>query len=262
MMSEDLDNQLDYLIDRLVSEMPDQRCGWQLHSTQQRFDAFRALVNIREPKPIDDEFLNVQDRMLQAVAASKGIVDAAELPPCRIDERLALWQGDITALRADAIVNAANSGMLGCFVPGHHCIDNTIHTYAGVQLRLACDRIMRAQGHPEPTAQAKVTPGFNLPARCIIHTVGPVVHGAPTSEQAAQLAQCYAACLDAAVEAQCRTVAFCCISTGVFGYPQAEAARIAVDAVCAWLDRTGARIHVVFDVFLDSDRDIYEQLLG
>ena len=227
------------------------------------WEQFRALVNTREPLPVPDKFLAAQDRLLQGLVADAGVTDAAALPSAPADARLALWRGDITTLAADAIVNAANSGMLGCWIPGHHCIDNAIHTYAGVQLRLECARLMRAQGHEEPTGQAKVTPAFNLPARWIVHTVGPIANGAPTNLHRAQLAQCYRSCLDAAAQQGCRTVAFCCISTGVFGFPQDEAARIAVATVQEWLDEHAPTtpLRVVFNVFGDADERIYRELL-
>lgn len=202
----------------------------------QAWERFRALVNTREPLPASEDFLAAQDRLLQGLIADAGVTSADSLPPAPVDARLALWRGDITTLAADAIVNAANSGMLGCWIPGHYCIDNAIHTYAGVQLRLECARLMQAQGHEEPTGQAKVTPAYNLPARWVIHTVGPIANGRPTETHRQQLAACYRSCLDAAVEHDCRTVAFCCISTGVFGFPQVEAAQIAVATVREWLD--------------------------
>lgn len=239
---------------------------------------FRALVNTREPIAAPAEFLAVQDRLLRSLIAETGVTDAAALSPARLDGRLALWRGDITTLSADAVVNAANSGMLGCWIPGHFCIDNAIHTYAGVQLRLECARIMREQGHEEPAGQAKVTPAYNLPARWVIHTVGPIADGRPTDLHRAQLAQCYRSCLDAAARRRLATVAFCCISTGVFGFPQEEAARIAVGTVRDWLDeRVGADgetnddpkacgspaadMRVVFNVFGNADERIYHGLL-
>lgn len=229
----------------------------------QMWERFRALVNTREPLPASVEFLAAQDRLLQGLIADAGITDAAALPPTSLDARLSLWRGDITTLAADAIVNAANSGMLGCWIPGHYCIDNAIHTYAGVQLRLECARIMADQGHEEPTGQAKVTPAYNLPARFIVHTVGPIANGQPSAMHRAQLAQCYRSCLDAAADRGCTTLAFCCISTGVFGFPQAEAARIAVDTVRTWLDaHPHLSLHVIFNVFGATDEEIYRELLG
>ena len=166
-----------------------------------------------------------------------GIARAAELPPTPVDARLSVWRGDITTLEADAIVNAANSALLGCWLPGHHCIDNAIHTFAGVQLRMACAALMERQGHAEPTGRVQVTDAYNLPARWVLHTVGPIANGAPTERHRRELASCYESCLEAAAACGCRTVAFCCVSTGTFGFPQREAAEIAVGAVRSWLDR-------------------------
>lgn len=223
---------------------------------------FRALVNTREPVPANSELLDMQDELLQGLLAQRGVHDVAEAVTSPADARLRLWRGDITTLAADGIVNAANSQMLGCWVPGHHCIDNAIHTYAGIQLRLACARIMQAQGHEEPTGQAKVTDAFNLPARCVIHTVGPIANGCPTPRHRAELASCYRSCLDAAAGEGLRSVAFCCISTGIFGFPQQEAARIAVRTVQAWLDAHEPDMTVVFNVFGSADEQLYQELLG
>ena len=175
-----------------------------------------------------------------------------------------MWRGDITTLAADAIVNAANSQLLGCWVPGHYCIDNAIHTFAGVQLRIECAAIMKAQGHEEPTGQAKVTSAYNLPSSLVIHTVGPIVeNGKPTKQHKRLLAASYRNCLDAAAERRCKSIAFCCISTGAFGFPQEEAARIAVDTVRAWLDANPkADMHVIFDVYTEKDEQTYRTILG
>ncbi len=229
-----------------------------------QWDAFRALVNVRSPEPGSRELLGLQDEMLRDLIAWRGVTDAEKIPFAASDERLALWRGDITTLSVDAIVNAANSQMLGCFVPGHFCIDNAIHTFAGVQLRLECARLMEAQGHPEPTGMAKMTDAFNLPSRWIIHTVGPIAQGAPTELDCALLANCYKACLDAADERRCGSIAFCCISTGVFGFPQEDAAPIAVRTVTDWLDAhpTASLRMVIFNVFSDRDQEIYGRLLG
>ncbi|WP_080800574.1 protein-ADP-ribose hydrolase [Arabiibacter massiliensis] len=228
----------------------------------ERWAMARALMNMRPPLPVPPEVLADQDAVLQARMARTDVADARELPAIPGDDRLALWRGDITTLAADAIVNAANCKLLGCFIPGHHCIDNAIHTFAGMQLRLACDDLMRAQGHDEPTGQAKVTPAFNLPARFVVHTVGPMVPtGRPTPAQDEQLASCYRSCLDAAADAGCASVAFCCISTGEFRFPRERAARIAVDEVRAWLAGDARIERVVFDVFGDADEDVYRRLL-
>lgn len=223
-------------------------------------ERLRALFNTRPPWPVSSEFLALQDAFLQEERNIRGVTSAASIPFMR--GRLCLWQGDITLLECDAIVNAANSAMLGCFHPGHHCIDNAIHTFAGVQLRLFCARMMEEQGHPERTGGAKITPAFNLPSRHVIHTVGPVVNGAPSAEDARLLASCYASCLDLAAKNGVETLVFCCISTGVFGFPQQEAAEIAVRTVSVRLKEYPAVRKVVFNVFRNSDLEIYRRLLG
>jgi O-acetyl-ADP-ribose deacetylase (regulator of RNase III) len=204
----------------------------------------------------------VQDALLGAERGSRGVVHVRELPAIPSDGRLVLWQGDITRLDADAIVNAANSQLLGCFRPGHNCIDNVIHSAAGLQLREECAALMRAQGHEEPTGRAKLTGGYNLPAKHVLHTVGPIIEGAVTAEDRALLASCYRACLDLAAEKGLRSVAFCCISTGVFRFPKQRAAEIAVRTVRQWLaGHEGAMERVIFNVFNDKDRERYEQIL-
>ena len=225
------------------------------------WDAFRALVNTRPPWPTGDDFLAAQDELLRGLISEAGVhsVDEATVSP--VDARLRLWRGDITTLAADAIVNAANAQMLGCWAPRHFCIDNAIHTYAGVQLRLECARLMEAQGHEEPTGQAKVTDAYNLPSRRIIHTVGPIAHGMPAARHRVQLASSYRSCLDAAAAEGARSIAFCCVSTGVFGFPQLEAAQIAVRTVRAWLDEECSDMTVVFNVFEERDEAIYRELL-
>lgn len=255
----------------LVNHLMDERGAGSKHVEPQedprwfmeQWEQFRALVNTREPKPASPEFLKVQDRVLQLMVAEPGITEADELGRTASDPRLSIWRGDITALRCDAIVNAANSALLGCWIPGHLCIDNAIHTFAGVQLRAACAKAMAAQGHPEPTAQAKVTDGYNLPARRVIHTVGPIADGRPTDTHRRQLAECYRACLDAAAAAGLSSIAFCCISTGVFGFPQKEAASIAVASVRRWLnEHPDIPMTVVFNVFSETDESLYRPLLG
>ena len=248
------------LVDILAEERGRKRTSGD--DRDELWDEFRAYVNTRQPVPATEEFLSLQDALLKSEIAHKGImrVEATESSPA--DGRLRLWQGDITCLATDAIVNAANTQMLGCWVPGHHCIDNAIHTYAGVQLRLACAELMQQQGHDKPTGHAKVTPAFNLPARYVLHTVGPIYAGRPSPRQDRQLADCYRSCLDAAGELRLASVAFCCISTGVFGFPQERAARIAVDTVRSWLDEQGSGMTVVFNTFLDTDTAIYRDLLG
>ena len=219
----------------------------------------RGLLNIREPQRIGADFLQIQDEYLQEEIAAKGIIDAADLEP--LQPGLYLWQGDITTLRCDAIVNAANSGMTGCYCPNHGCIDNTIHTYAGVQLRLTCEELMEQQGHPEPTGQAKITPAFNLPCRYVLHTVGPIINGRVTQRDRLLLASCYRSCLELAAEKNLESVAFCCISTGEFHFPNQLAAEIAVQTVKEFLQQHTSVKKVIFNVFKDMDKKIYERLL-
>lgn len=215
----------------------------------------RALLNLRPPHAVSSQFLEAQDEELQIQRREKGVVE--------IDGKgLLLWQGDITRLKVDAIVNAANSQMLGCFVPLHGCIDNAIHSAAGIQLRLACEELMARQGHEEPTGTAKITKGYNLPASYVLHTVGPIVqNGMPTKEQEEALASCYRSCLMLADSRKLQSIAFCCISTGVFGFPQKRAAEIAVGKVRELLKACKHIRTVVFNVFKDEDYAIYLPLL-
>ena len=220
----------------------------------------RALLNVRPPQPVSDDFLAVQDAYLQVRTREKGVTHLRDLAP--LQEHLYLWRGDITTLAVDGIVNAANSQMLGCFAPNHGCIDNAIHTFAGVQLRLACAEQMAIQGHEERTGQAKITPGFNLPAAHVLHTVGPIVgwQGVTPRDQAS-LASCYRSCLELAARNGLRSLAFCCISTGEFHYPNDEAARIAVDVVAQLPAEQRHPMEVVFNVFKPVDLAIYHDLL-
>ncbi len=220
---------------------------------------FRGLVNIRPAVEVDEEFLKIQDEYLREENTSRGITDIAALKPVRGD--IYLWRGDITTLKVDAIVNAANSSLTGCWQPNHSCIDNCIHTFAGVQLRKVCDEMMRRQGHAEETGKAKITPAFNLPCRFVLHTVGPIVRGVLTQKDKELLASCYTSCLDLAEENGLKSVAFCCISTGVFCFPPGEAAKTAVKTVGEWKVRTKSNMKLLFNVFLQSDEEIYRQLL-
>ena len=220
----------------------------------------RSLFNIRMPKETSEEFLRVQDEYLREESKRKGITDIKDLQP--VQDGVYLWQGDITTLKCDAIVNAANSQMLGCFQPCHSCIDNAIHTFSGIQLRRECNRIMRVQGHNEPTGQAKITPAYNLPCNYVIHTVGPIVQGYLTEDDCELLKSCYLSCLKLAEENGVESIAFCCISTGVFGFPQREAAKIAIDTVKEYKAATASNIKVIFNVFKNEDLFIYRELLS
>ena len=248
-----------FLIRSLLKEEPAYRqAGIPADAENQRL-LLRGLMNVRPPRSTSPEFLRVQDAYLQARTAENGITDLDGLTPAQ--PGLYLWQGDITTLRCDAIVNAANSGMTGCYCPNHRCIDNAIHTFAGIQLRLACAEIMEQQGSPEPTGQAKITPAFNLPCRYILHTVGPIVTGQVTEQDCALLASCYRSCLELAAEHGLESVAFCCISTGEFHFPNQQAAEIAVGTVRAFLDHKTSVKKVIFNVFKDLDKEIYNRLL-
>ena len=202
----------------------------------------------------------MQDAYLQGETAAKVITDIADLTP--IQPGLYLWQGDITTLKCDAIVNAANSGMTGCYIPNHRCIDNAIHTFAGVELRLACAELMEQQGYPEPIGRAKITPAFNLPCKYVLHTVGPIIDGRVTKADKELLASCYRSCLELAAENGLESVAFCCISTGEFHFPNEQAAQIAVEIVKEFLKTQTSVKKVIFNVFKDLDKAIYEKLLG
>ena len=249
-----------FLIRSLLKENPEYRdMGIPADANSQR-QLLRGLLNIRAPRRSSPDFLQIQDEYLQRETAAKGITDAADLVP--MQPGLYLWQGDITTLKCDAIVNAANSGMTGCYCPNHGCIDNAIHTYAGVQLRLACAEIMDRQGHPEPTGQAKITPAFDLPCRYVLHTVGPIINGRVTQRDRALLASCYRACLELAAKKRLESVAFCCISTGEFHFPNQIAAEIAVQTVKAFLKKQTSVKKVIFNVFKDMDKALYEKLLG
>lgn len=246
-----------YLITELLQEEP-QYCKLEIPANEQEQKTLlRSLLNIRPPKPASDRFLKVQDAYLQTETSQKGLTSIADLQP--LQEKIYLWQGDITTLRCDAIVNAANSKMLGCFYPNHSCIDNAIHTFAGVQLRLACAALMQQQD--EPTGQAKITPAFNLPCRYVLHTVGPIVHGHLTQQNQAILASCYRSCLELAEQNGLKSVAFCCISTGEFHFPNDKAAEIAIQTVKDYQTQTNSQIEVIFNVFKKLDYDIYQKLL-
>lgn len=247
-----------FLLEFLLRERGETMALPEDEAAQRRL--LRALCNAREPIPAPADFLEVQDAYLQEETRRKGVTDAARIPEA--EPGIRLWRGDITTLRCDAIVNAANSALLGCFVPCHGCIDNAIHTCAGVQLRLACAELMAAQGHPEPTGRAKITPAFNLPSRYVLHTVGPIVRNRPTARDEALLAACYRSCLELAAAHGARSVAFCCISTGEFHFPSARAAQIAVQTVREARKTLQHEMDVIFNVYQERDLRIYEGLLA
>ena len=266
-----------YLNTILLEEMPQYKADAaifpdELH-TQRRL--LRSLMNLRHPGPISADFLQEQDILLKEEASNKGVVPPDELPNIADEtskditpqgapaHNLILWQGDITRLAADGIVNAANSAMLGCFAPCHGCIDNAIHSAAGLQLREACAQLMEQQGHPEPTGQAKITPAYNLPSKYVLHTVGPIIpaNRQPNDAEAELLASCYRSCLELAAQHQLKSIAFCCISTGEFHYPREEAAQIALNTVSNWLASSGSDMKVIFNVFKDEDLTVYKSLL-
>lgn len=248
-----------YLIKYLLNEQPQYKNAPVPLDEQEQKVMLRSLFNIRMPKPVSKDFLQIQNEYLEEEINRKGITEIADLQPAR--DNLYLWQGDITTLRCDAVVNAANSQMLGCFCPCHGCIDNAIHTFAGVQLRLSCSEIMENQGHGKETGKAKITPAFNLPSSFVIHTVGPIVRGTLTDENCRQLASCYRSCLELAEQNRLKSIAFCCISTGEFHFPNDCAAEIAVQTVTDFIKQNKSRIKVIFNVFKDSDYEIYRKLL-
>lgn len=249
-----------FLIQSLLKEKTEYRdIAIPTESESQR-QLLRGLMNIRAPQRIGTDFLQTQDAYLQDETAAKGITDVNDLTP--IQPGLYLWQGDITTLKCDAIVNAANSGMTGCYIPNHRCIDNAIHTFAGVELRLACAELMEQQGRPEPTGRAKITPAFNLPCRYVLHTVGPIISGRVSKEDKELLASCYRSCLELAAENKLESVAFCCISTGEFHFPNEQAAEIAVRTVKEFYKKQSSVKKVIFNVFKDLDQEIYARLLG
>jgi UPF0189 protein in tap1-dppD intergenic region len=250
----------EYLLKRLIEENSQYIDTKISDNDEEQKWLLRALFNVRPPKEVDSEFLRIQDEYLKNELKEKGIIKLSDLKPLK--DRIYLWQGDITTLATDAIVNAANSAMLGCFIPNHRCIDNAIHTYAGIQLRLSCNKLMTFQGKEEETGKAKITPAFNLPSKYIIHTVGPIVYGELTKRDRKILKSCYYSCLKVAENEGLKSIAFCCISTGEFHFPNEEAAKIAVDTVYEYRKENNSETEVVFNVFKDRDYEIYRRLLG
>ena len=251
-----------WLIKELQKD-PSQLSNYPIPADEQgQKDLLRGLMNIWMPKELSDEFLKIQDEYLTEENRRIGITDIEDLQPIAGNNRLYLWQGDMTTLKVSAIVNPANEALLGCFQILHSCADNVIHSKAGLGLRYKCNCIMEKQGHPEPTGQAKITPAYNLPCDYVIHTVGPIVQGPLTKKHEQLLASCYKSCLDIAEENGVKSIALCCISTGVFMFPNQRAAEIAVETVKNWLDETGSEMKIVFNVFKDIDFEIYEKLLN
>ncbi|MGL6198808.1 MAG: protein-ADP-ribose hydrolase [Lachnospiraceae bacterium] len=250
---------LEYLLKAFLAESPHYQGMGIPESTQERKQLLRSLVNVRTAKPVEDSLLEIQDAYLQEELSNKGVVHISKIE--EVKPQIYLWQGDITRLKADAIVNAANSALLGCFVPCHGCIDNAIHTYAGVQLRLECNSMMDEQGHDEPIGSAKITKAYNLPSRYVIHTVGPIVAGKLSKRDCGLLASCYQSCLKLAQDYQLSSIAFCCISTGEFHFPQEEAAKIAISTVTEFLREQTSVMEVIFNAFKESDYQIYKHLL-
>lgn len=249
-----------FLIKEMLKEQPQYSKIEIPVGEQEQKIVLRSLFNIRMPLPVTDKFLAVQDAYLQEETRKKGVTALSDLEP--VQKGIYLWRGDITTLQCDGIVNAANSQMLGCFCPNHGCIDNAIHTFAGVQLRLACAELMRKQGHEEETGKAKITPAFNLPCRYVIHTVGPIIRGQVTKSDKNALASCYRSCLELAEQNGVKSIAFCCISTGEFHFPNDKAAEIAVQTVKDFKSQTHSEIEVILNVFKDIDYKIYRELLG
>ena len=251
-----------WLIQKLLSERKDAD-GVQIPKDEQgQKDLLRGLMNIRMPDPIDDEFLKIQDEYLTEENLAEGVVKIEDLTPVKADNRLYIWQGDMSRLAVDAVTLPANSGFTGCYQWLHSCLDNILGSKAGIELRLFTNDIITRQGYPEPTGQAKITPGFNLPSKYIIHTVGPIVQGRLTKENERMLASCYRSILELADQNDIKTLALCCISTGVFMFPNQRAAEIAVETVRKYLEETGSQIKVIFNVFKDIDLMLYRYYLG
>lgn len=250
----------EYLITELLKESSKYKdIKIPTNETEQKI-LLRSLFNIRMPLPVSDDFITIQDEYLREETRIKGITNLEDLEPIQPD--IYLWQGDITTLACEAIVNAANSELLGCFCPCHGCIDNAIHTFAGVQLRLKCAEIMKKQGHKEETGRAKITLSYNLPCKYVLHTVGPIVKGSLTQQDCDLLVSCYRSCLELAEQSGIKSIAFCCISTGEFHFPNDTAAEIAIKTVKDFKRNSHSKIKVVFNVFKNTDYEIYRELLG
>ena len=265
-MDKTQEQRLDYLLEEFKSDSKKYKNMEIPNDIIKKQQMLRSLMNIRMPKKMTDEVIKVQDEYLSYRAKEKGIVKLSDIP--LIKDNLSIWQGDITRLEVDAIVNAANSQMLGCFLPMHICIDNQIHTFAGIQLRDECNQQMNklrekyGENYEQPTAIPMLTDAYNLPAKKVIHIVGPIVYDKLTPNLEKNLEDCYTNTLDMCLENGLKTVAFCCISTGVFNFPNQRAAQIAVDTVEKWsLVHPDKMDRIIFNVFKDEDKKYYEKLL-
>lgn len=261
------EQRLDYLVKEFKAESVEYKDLETPNDREGKKRLLRSLMNIRMPKDMDENIIKIQDEYLAARAEEKGVVSLSDIPAMK--GCISIWQGDITRLAVDAVVNAANSQMLGCLIPLHACIDNCIHTFAGIQLRAECDRQMRTlrkkygKNYEQPTAVPMLTDAYNLPAKKVIHIVGPIVQYRLTPELEKELSDCYRNTLDMCIENGLKTVAFCCISTGVFNFPNKRAAEIAVKTVTDWLlENPNKMERVIFNVFKDEDREYYEEELG
>ncbi len=259
-------NNLIKLNNLLLDEMPQYRvCAQdflsQTNDFNKQFTLFRSLVNLRQPSKATDEFIKLQDEFLTQEISRIGIVDVNDF---NASKQIEVWQGSIIKLKVDAIVNAGNNNLLGCFFPCHTCIDNAIHTYAGIQLRYYCNNLMEAQGHVEPVGNAKITPAFNLPCEYIFHTVGPIIgkDQEPSEQDCLELKNCYISCLNLAIKHDLKSIAFCCVSTGEYNFPNRKAAEIAISTVKEFIkNNSTANLKIIFNVFKDEDLKIYEELL-
>ena len=263
--------EIDFLINELISTNKRIDNDMEIpNDYEEKRKLLRALMNIQTPVQLSDEFYEIQDKILSEETSNKDLVSCMEIAPINqnpneIDSRIALWQGDITCLKVDAIVNAANGQMLGCFIPLHNCIDNQIHSAAGFQLRMDCYKIMQEQGHEEPNGNAKITSAYNLPSKYVIHTVGPAIaYGQkPNEREIKELESCYESCLELADEYGLKSIAFCSISTGVFNFPKDQASKLAIETVSNYLkNNPNTSIErIIFNTFSDEATEIYRRNL-
>ena len=250
---------LDFLIDYLLKENTRVQIEEMPKDLELKKNLYRSLVNIRDAKPISEEYIKIENEYLTEELQNKELTDVQNLSS---NDKICLWKGDITTLKIDSIVNAANSQGLGCFVPCHKCIDNQIQTYAGVSLRLECNDVMKELNYNLPTGKAFITKGYNLPSKYVIHTVGPIIYSEVTELEEKQLADCYINSLRLAIQNNIRTIAFPCISTGEFRFPKAKACEIAVETVKEFLKENGDKFDkIVFNVYGEEDYYEYRKLL-